>query len=79
MEVKENRGTRNLNKLSAYANAVTGFEIPLKNMERAKEFYETILNIKMVDTGGEKEGEEMVLFPRFRMCRWADPIWFRVV
>jgi predicted enzyme related to lactoylglutathione lyase len=64
MEVKEIRGTRNLNKLSAHTNAATWFEIPVKNMKRAKEFYETILDIKLVDTGGEKEGEEMVLFPR---------------
>jgi uncharacterized protein len=64
MEVKEMRSTRNLSKLSANTNAVTWFEIPVKNMNRAKEFYETILDINLVDTGGEKKGEEMVLFPR---------------
>ena len=64
MEVQEIHGTRNLSKLSANTNAVTWFEIPVKNMKRAKEFYENILNIKLVDTGGEKQGEEMVLFPR---------------
>jgi hypothetical protein len=64
MEVKEMNDTKNLNKLSAHTNAVTWFEIPVSNMKRAKEFYETVLNIKLVDTGGEKRGEEMVLFPR---------------
>ena len=64
MEIKEMHDTKNLNKLSAHSNAVTWFEIPVKNMKRAKEFYETILNIKLVDTGGERQGEEMVLFPK---------------
>jgi uncharacterized protein len=64
MEVQEIRGTRNLSKLSANTNAATWFEIPVNNMKRAKEFYETILDLNLVDTGGEKKGEEMVLFPR---------------
>jgi hypothetical protein len=33
-------------------------------MQRAKEFYETILDINLIDAKGEKENEEMVLFPR---------------
>jgi hypothetical protein len=43
MEVMEMHGTRNLSKLSAHTNTVTWFEIPVKNLKRAKEFYETIL------------------------------------
>jgi hypothetical protein len=63
--VKETAGkTKNLSKLSAHSNAVTWFEIPVKNMQRAKEFYETILDINLIDAKGEKENEEMVLFPR---------------
>jgi predicted enzyme related to lactoylglutathione lyase len=62
---KETTGkTKNLSKLTANANAVTWFEIPVREMKRAKEFYETVLDIELLDAKGEKENEEMALFPR---------------
>jgi len=51
-------------KLSAESNALTWFEIPVKNMERARLFYETILNIKMETMPGGDMQEETVFFPR---------------
>lgn len=37
-----------LKKMSADTNAINWFEIPVTDIDRAKTFYETILNIKMV-------------------------------
>ena len=51
-------------KLSAETNALTWFEIPVTNMERARAFYETILNIKMETMEGGDPKEATVFFPR---------------
>jgi len=56
--------TKNLGKLSAETNAVTWFEIPVKDMKRAKKFYETVLDIKLVGQEVEGDMEAMELFPR---------------
>lgn len=42
------------------ANAINWFEIPAKNFERAKTFYETVLNIKMLIPF---EGMKYAMFP----------------
>jgi len=42
------------------ANAINWFEIPAKNFERAKKFYETILDIKMETPF---EGTKYAMFP----------------
>ena len=61
----ENTGkTRNLSKLSAESNAATWFEIPVVDMERAKKFYETVLDIKWVTQKTEDGMDFMELFPR---------------
>lgn len=51
-----------LQKMNADTNAVNWFDIPVTDLERAKKFYETILDIDMETAG--KEGEEMAFFPR---------------
>jgi predicted enzyme related to lactoylglutathione lyase len=56
--------TKNLSNLSAESNAVTWFEIPVLDIERAKKFYETILDIRLVTQETESDIEAMVLFPR---------------
>jgi uncharacterized protein len=56
--------TRNLSKLSAESNAITWFEIPVKDMKRAKKFYETVLDIQLVTAKAEGGLEAMELFPR---------------
>ena len=56
--------TRNLSKLSAESNAITWFEIPVSDMKRAKNFYETVLDIKLVSAKAEGDIEAMELFPR---------------
>jgi predicted enzyme related to lactoylglutathione lyase len=56
--------TKNLSKLSAETNAITWFEIPVSDMQRAKKFYETILAIKLVSQKAEGGVEAMELFPR---------------
>ena len=53
-----------LQKLSADNNAINWFEIPVTNTVRAKQFYETILDIVMLSQKIEETGDEMVLFPR---------------
>lgn len=54
-----------LQKLSAGINALTWFEIPVKDMERARKFYETILDIKMELLPPDKNAtEETMFFPR---------------
>jgi len=56
--------THNLAKLSAESNAITWFEIPVTDMERAKKFYETVLDIKLVTQKAEAGTDAMALFPR---------------
>lgn len=50
-----------LNKIDETTNVITWFEIPVSDTNRAKTFYETILDIKMVT---RNDGEdEAVFFP----------------
>jgi len=53
-----------IKKLSAETNALTWFEIPAKDIKRARKFYETILDIKMETMEGGSPEEETVFFPR---------------
>jgi predicted enzyme related to lactoylglutathione lyase len=53
-----------IKKLSAESNALTWFEIPVKNLERARAFYETILDIKMETMEEGNPEEKTVFFPR---------------
>ena len=50
-----------LRKIDEQTNVLTWFEIPVSDIDRAKKFYETILDIQMIKQGdGEDEG---VFFP----------------
>jgi len=50
-----------LRKIDERTNVLTWFEIPVSDIDRAKKFYETILDIQMIKQGdGEDEG---VFFP----------------
>ena len=50
-----------LKKIDAQTNIVTWFEIPVTDLQRAKKFYETILDIEMeIRNDG---GNESVFFP----------------
>jgi predicted enzyme related to lactoylglutathione lyase len=50
-----------LKKIDAQTNIVNWFEIPVTDTKRAKEFYENILNIEMIN---RNDGEdEAVFFP----------------
>ena len=50
-----------LRKIDETTNIITWFEIPVTDIDRAKKFYETILDIEMVK---RKDGEnEAVFFP----------------
>lgn len=50
-----------LKKIDEHTNVLTWFEIPVIDINRAKKFYETILDIKMIKKGdGNNEG---VFFP----------------
>ena len=53
-----------IQKLSADTNALTWFEIPVENMQRARKFYETILDIKMETMGKDTPEEQTIFFPR---------------
>lgn len=53
----------NLKKIDRDTNVLTWFEIPIQNTERAKTFYETILNIEMTTILFEESGEELTFFP----------------
>jgi len=53
-----------IKKLSAESNALTWFEIPVTNLERARTFYETILDIKMETMQENNPEEKTVFFPR---------------
>jgi predicted enzyme related to lactoylglutathione lyase len=48
-------------KMSTKTNALNWFEIAVKNISRAKQFYESIFDIKMNDM--EMMGMKMALFP----------------
>jgi uncharacterized protein len=48
-------------KMDTDTNAINWFEIPVKNIDRAKKFYETIFNITM--TSVEMPDYKMVFFP----------------
>lgn len=50
-----------LKKIDAQTNIVTWFEIPVADIQRAKQFYETILDITM--TVRNDGGNEAVFFP----------------
>lgn len=55
------RAMSKLRKIDEQTNVLTWFEIPVSDIDRAKKFYETILDIEMVRQGdGEDEG---VFFP----------------
>jgi uncharacterized protein len=50
-----------LKKIDASTNVITWFEIPVSDIDRAKTFYETILDIEMIT---RKDGDdEAVFFP----------------
>jgi predicted enzyme related to lactoylglutathione lyase len=63
-DTDKTKKTKNLSRLSAESNAVTWFEIPVSDMQRAKKFYETILDIELVSQKAESGIEAMELFPR---------------
>ena len=44
-------------------NAVNWFEIPAKDFERAKSFYENVLDVKMEIQSMEEMGMKMAFFP----------------
>ena len=50
-----------MEKISANTNALNWFEIPVTDMDRAKKFYETILDINMMTQ--EMNGLAMSFFP----------------
>lgn len=50
-----------LRKIDEQANILTWFEIPVANIDRAKSFYETILDIKMIKRADG--ADESVFFP----------------
>ncbi|SFW28180.1 VOC family protein [Chitinophaga sancti] len=50
-----------LKKIDAQTNVVTWFEIPVSDIERAKAFYETILDIELVKRNDG--GVEALFFP----------------
>lgn len=52
-----------LKKLGPGTNAITWFEIPVTDTERAKKFYETILDIKMETREIEETKETLTFFP----------------
>jgi len=51
-----------MQKINPKTNVLTWFEIPVNDMQRAKTFYETVLDIKMETLSNQQE--EMVFFPR---------------
>lgn len=53
----------NLKKIDANTNVLTWFEIPVSDTERARKFYETILDIEMTTRNHPESGEELTLFP----------------
>jgi len=53
----------NLRKIDARTNVLTWFEIPVRDTERAKQFYETILNIEMTTRSFPETAEVLTFFP----------------
>ncbi|HJT75299.1 MAG TPA: VOC family protein [Chitinophaga sp.] len=52
-----------LKKISEDTNVITWFEIPVTDSDRARTFYETILDIKMRTIRMEETNEELTFFP----------------
>ena len=52
-----------LQKISSETNIITWFEIPVSNTQRAKNFYETILNIEMTTQFIAETNETLIFFP----------------
>lgn len=52
-----------LRKISEETNVITWFEIPVLDSQRARKFYETILDIKMHTEFIEETNEELTFFP----------------
>lgn len=50
-----------LHKIDAHTNVITWFEIPVSDLERAKTFYETILDIELIKRNDG--GDEALFFP----------------
>jgi predicted enzyme related to lactoylglutathione lyase len=59
---KTNNTKKPLHKLDAHTNAITWFEIPVDEMDRARKFYETVLDIKLERMQGVEE--QSLFFPR---------------
>ncbi len=54
---------QNLKKIDSETNVLTWFEIPVSNTGRAKQFYETILDIEMTTRIFPETNEELTFFP----------------
>ena len=52
-----------LKKIDKHTNIITWFEIPVINTERAKTFYEKVLDIEMVTKEFPETNEELTFFP----------------
>ena len=52
-----------LRKIDSATNIITWFEIPVIDTERAKRFYETILDIQMQTLTVAETNEELTFFP----------------
>lgn len=52
-----------MQKIIAETNAINWFEIPVVNADRAKKFYESILDIEMKSQYMEETEEELIFFP----------------
>ena len=52
-----------LRKIDSTTNIITWFEIPVTDTERAKRFYETILDIEMQTLTVAETNEELTFFP----------------
>jgi len=50
-----------LKKIDEHTNVITWFEIPVEDIERAKTFYETILDLQLVKRNDG--GDEALFFP----------------
>lgn len=54
---------KKLKKIDEQTNVLTWFEIPVIDTERAKKFYETILDIEMTTRLFPETNEELTFFP----------------
>lgn len=52
-----------LQKINSETNIITWFEIPVNNTQRAKKFYETILDIEMTSQFIAETNETLTFFP----------------